>query len=250
MRGCIDSFSIFESEGGVEGLNVFIETLKNKYAKHLNVIEDLKDFIIRSGCKAIEFDTLYGASGISKTDKCVIADKILNNRIEDALYVILHEISHQYQYMKYGKNVMWDAYKSKIDIEEAVDLLMNIELVADRLAILKTNDLLKSNGVENYSKITPFYPNVSRSFFKSHLERLRKSIKDKQIDSIEGVNNMMHDGLKIKPKPIAKAPVRRRPAKLKNEVEIDRILDKLSSTGWSSLTDKEKATLRNASTDK
>ena len=251
MKNFIESFSVFESNVNVNGLDQFIKTLKDNFKSHHNVIDDLKDYILKSGCKAIEFDTLYGASGISKTDKCVIADKILKRPIENALYVILHEVSHQYQYSKYGKNVMWDSYNSNIDIEKAVDLLMNIELVADRLAIVKTKHLLDSNGIKDYKQVTAVYPKLSRQYFKNHLESLRKNVKDKDIQNIDGVNNMMHDELKKKPEPVKfKSYSRPKPKQFKNQTEIDKILDKLSSTGWSSLNDKEKSTLRSASADK
>jgi hypothetical protein len=251
MKNFIKPFSLFESKTNVEGLGQFIKTLKDTFKDHHNVIDDLKDYIVKSGCEAIGFDTLYGASGISKTDKCVIADKILSRPIENALYVILHEVSHQYQYSKYGKDVMWDSYNSNIDIEKAVDLLMNIELVADRLAIIKSKHLLDSNGVKNYKQATAIYPKMSRQYFKSHLESLRKSVNDKDISNIDGVNNMMHDELKKKPEPIKfKSYSKPKPKQFKNQIEIDIILDKLSSTGWSSLTDSEKSTLRKASASK
>tara|TARA_B100000963_G_scaffold349061_1_gene357539 strand:- start:20584 stop:21378 length:795 start_codon:yes stop_codon:yes gene_type:complete len=248
MKNFIETFKIFESKNRVNGLEEFINTLKENFKEYHSVIDDLKSYILKSGCEAIGFDTLYGASGISKTDKCVIADKVLKEPIEKALYVILHEVSHQYQYSKYGKNVMWDSYNSNIDIEKAVDLLMNIELVADRLAIIKTKHLLDSNGVKNYKEVTAVYPKMSRQYFKSHLESLRKSVNDKKIEDVDGVNNMMHNKLKEKPKPIVfKNHNRPKPKQFKNQIEIDRILDKLSDTGWSSLTDSEKSTLRSAS---
>lgn len=251
MKNFIKPFSLFESKTNVEGLEQFIKTLKDTFKENHSVIDDLKDYIVKSGCEAIGFDTLYGASGISKTDKCVISDKILSRPIENVLYVILHEVSHQYQYSKYGKDVMWDSYNSNIDIEKAVDLLMNIELVADRLAIIKSKHLLDSNGVKNYKQATAVYPKMSRQYFKNHLESLRKSVSDKNISNVDGVNNMMHDELKKKPEPIKfKNYSKPKPKQFKNQIEIDTILDKLSSTGWSSLTDSEKSTLRKASTSK
>jgi hypothetical protein len=253
MKNFIKPFLLFESNANVEGLEQFINTLNQAFKKYPNVINDLKSYIIKSGCKAIEFDTLYGASGISKTDKCVIADKILKRPIENALYVILHEVSHQYQYSKYGKNVMWDSYNSNIDIEKAVDLLMNIELVADRLAIVKTKHLLDSNNIKDYRPVTAVYPKMSRQYFKNHLESLRKNVNDKNIQDVDGVNNMMHDELKKKPEPVkfkSYSSPKPKPKQFKNQIEIDRILDKLSSTGWSSLSDKEKSTLRSASANK
>lgn len=253
MKNYIKSFKLFEQGGNVQGLDQFINELKSKFPDHLELLDDLKAFIMQSGCPAIEFDELYGAQGISKTDKCVVNRNTLQKSLENALYTILHEISHQYQYSKYGKDVMWDAYNSDIDIDQAVDLLMNIELVADRLAVLKAIQLLKSNGVTDFKPIKSFYPSVSKNYFKMHLNGLRKAVKDKGIDSIEGANELMYNKLKEKPKGFSfsgnssrKTVVKSR--KSDREIEIDRILDKMSAGGgWSSLTDKEKNFLRSQS---
>ena len=106
MKRYIKSFRIFEQSGNVQGLDQFINELKSKFPDHSNLMDDLKAFIMQSGCPAIEFDELYGAQGISKTDKCIVNRNTLQKSLENALYVILHEISHQYQYAKYGKDVM------------------------------------------------------------------------------------------------------------------------------------------------
>lgn len=253
MKNYIKSFKLFEQGGNVQGLDQFINELRSKFPDHLELLDDLKAFIMQSGCPAIEFDELHGAQGISKTDKCVVNRNTLQKSLENALYTILHEISHQYQYSKYGKDVMWDAYNSNIDVDQAVDLLMNIELVADRLAVLKAIQLLKSNGVTDFKPIKPFYPSVSRSYFKIHLENLRKAVKEKGIDSIEGANELMYNKLKEKPKPFtfsgnSRTNQVKKPRKSDREIEVDRILDKMSAEGgWNSLTDKEKNFLRSQS---
>ena len=249
MKNYIKSFKLFEQGGNVQGLDQFISDLASKFPNNLNVLDDLKAFIIQSGCPAIQFEQLYGAGGISKTDKCIVNSNVLKKSLEEALYVILHEISHQYQYAKYGKDVMWDAYNSTIDIEQATDLLMNIELVADRLAVLKATQLLKSNGVTDFRPITPLYPKVSRSYFKMHLNGLRDMVTKKGVDSIEAANEIMYNKLKEKPVVFTGRPRQTaKPRKSGTEMEIDRILDKMSAEGgWNSLTDKEKNFLRSQS---
>jgi hypothetical protein len=249
MKNYIKSFRLFEAQGSVQGLDEFMKRLNEAFPEHPGVLDDLESYIVSSGCPAIAFETLYGAQGISKTDKCIVSDQVLKSSIEKALYVILHEISHQYQYAKYGKNVMWDAYNSRIDIEQAVDLLMNIELVADRLAVLKTAQILRSNRINDFKPVTSLYKNLSRSYFKSHLEGLRKAVTEKGVDSIEGANEILYNKLKEKPKVFTEHPNRRfsPPRKSEREIKIDAILDKISATGWESLTADEKNYLRSQS---
>ena len=249
MKNYIKSFRLFEAQGSVQGLDEFMKRLNEAFPEHPGVLDDLESYIVSSGCPAIAFETLYGAQGISKTDKCIVSDQVLKSSIEKALYVILHEISHQYQYAKYGKNVMWDAYSSRIDIDQAIDLLMNIELVADRLAVLKATQILRSNRVIDFKPIVSLYKAVNRSYFKSHLESLRDAVTKKGVDSIEGANELMYNKLKEKPKAFTGYSNRqiRTSRKSEREIKIDAILDKISATGWESLTVDEKNYLRSQS---
>ena len=87
------------------------------------------------------------ALGISKTDKCVISTKLLDLPIEYLVYVILHEVSHQYQYTKHGKDIALDVYLDNLNIDNAAQKLLKIEQIADRLAILKLNKLFFNNNL-------------------------------------------------------------------------------------------------------
>lgn len=262
MKNFILSYSLFESSNSVIGLPEFISTLNEAYPGNDDLFKELSDYIINSGCPAIKFEAIYGAQGISKTDECIINKSVLKSNISNVLYVILHEISHQYQYSKYGKNVMWDAYNSNIDIDTAVDLLINIELVADKLAFLKTNNMIRNHNVKNTDKVTPFYNKMDKSYYKKHLERLRDEVSKKGMTSVDQINDYMYNKLKIKP---VQAPAsrigynytntasrgvpRNTPKKntFNNQSEIDKILDKLSKGSWSDLSEKEKNILRSAS---
>jgi len=257
MKNFILNSRLFEASNNTNGLSYFIMALQEAYPGNDDMFQELSDYIVASGCPAIKFDTIYGAMGISKTDECIINKSILSGDLGKTLYTILHEIVHQYQYSKYGKDVVWDAYNSNIDIDEAVNLLMNIELVADRLAVLKANNLLKSHDIKNKTEILPFYSKFDKSYFKSHLEGLREEVKKKGMTSVKEVNEYMYNKLKIKPKPITyrqyNTPTARgtttinKAPTFNNQSIIDKILDKLSAGSWSDLTEKEKNILRAAS---
>jgi hypothetical protein len=244
------SYQLFEASKPVAGLPTFIQTLDANYPDKEGIFEEIAEFITDSGCPSIKFDNLYGAMGISKTDECIIGKSNLGKPIGDILYVILHEIAHQYQYKKYGKDLMWDAYNSNIDIDKAADLLMNIEQVADKLASLKANSLLKEYEIKTERPISTFYSAMGKDYFKRHLVGLRNEVANKNFNSVEDVNEYMYNKLKIKPKPIVYSNIQRKPTVFRNQSVIDEILDKLSDTGWSSLTEIEKSTLRKAGSKK
>ena len=252
------TYRLFEalevSENTTDGLSEFIQEIDAKFPNNTKLLEDLSKFIIKSKCPSIKFDTIYGAMGISKTDECIISKSALSRDLGNLLYVILHEVAHQYQYKKYGKDVMWDAYNSTIDLDTATDLLMNIELVADRLAYLKANAILKDNNIQTKVPIRTVYSKISRDYFKSHLESLRDEVKKKGFTSADDVNEWMYNKLKTKP-PVTQwsrpsYSSRQRTSNstdFQNQSRIDQILDKLSADGWENLTEPEKNTLRAAS---
>ena len=94
-----------------------IQSSKNKIS--YNALQELKQFIVNSNCKSIRFENMsMKALGISKTDECVLSLKVLEIYTEYMLYIILHEVSHQYQYKKYGKNLTLDIY-NELEIELA-----------------------------------------------------------------------------------------------------------------------------------
>jgi hypothetical protein len=234
--------AVLNTNGSTQGLSEFIQEINNSFPNNIELLKDLSSFISSSGCPKIRFDTLYGAMGISKTDECIIDKDTLTRSLGDLLYVILHEIAHQYQYKKYGKDVVWDAYSSNIDIDQAGELLMNIELVADRLAYLKAKSLLKSHNIEEKTPISTFYSNMDKKYFTNYLKKLRDEVKSKNLSSIEEVNEYIYNKLKTKP-----ILPQKQPRIFQNQSKIDKILDKLSARGWSNLTDGEKNTLRAAS---
>ena len=154
-----------------------------------DLLKDLFYFIMNSGCPDIGFEKMSDrAMGISKTDKCIINTKVLSLPIEYLLYIILHEVSHQYQYKKHGKNLVLDVYLESLDLEKAADKLLRIEKIADRLAIKKLKELLIRNGIER--SVQPRYLGKTDSvYIKTYLEKIRKGIILNQLKTIEEIND-------------------------------------------------------------
>ncbi len=175
------------------GLDLFLNILlvaKPNLCK--NIILKLSDFIISSGCIEIEFRKMSSrAMGISKTDICVLNSDVLLIPDEYTLYIILHEISHQYQYKKYGKNIALDIYLDTIDLETAAKKLLAIEQVADRLAIAKLNSILKLN-----KPIVPRYLGITDlAQIKNHLQKIRSEVKELGLSTIEEINDHIQNSI-------------------------------------------------------
>lgn len=178
----------------------FIDIIKNRYF-YINegLFKDLENFIINSGCVNIRFDHMSNkAMGISKPEECVISYKVLNLPIDYTLYIILHEITHQYQYKKYGKDLALEIYRSNTSIDDAIESLLYLEQSADRLALMKLNNIIKKNNTKITVNITPRYLNLNNfDYIRKYIQMVRDEVTDKNYMTIESINEFLHNRIKL-----------------------------------------------------
>jgi hypothetical protein len=172
-----------------------IQSSKNRITD--TAVEELRHFIYNSSCKHIRFEDMsMKALGISKTDECVLSYKVLELYPEYMFYIILHEVSHQYQYKKYGKDLVLDIYNNTLEIESAVDKLLWLEKTADRLAIKKMKyifSICKKKPID----IIPRYLNLTDTeYFKKYILKIREDVKNFELKTIEDINNHIHKTIK------------------------------------------------------
>jgi hypothetical protein len=158
------------------------------------ITEKVQRFIINSQCPKIRFERLRGALGISLTTECVINSSVLSNEFSFVLYVIFHEIAHQYQYSKYGEKFMEKYYYDEITAEEAGSYLHKVETPADRYAISAVKSIL-SNTFET-TKLCPLYKSASPDFIVAHMRVIGKKVKDNNLANIEVINQMIYNSVK------------------------------------------------------
>lgn len=174
------------------GLEAFIKTIQiDKPTLCENTILALIDFIVSSGCRAIEFRKMSNrAMGISKTDICILNYDVLKIPDEYTLYIILHEVAHQYQYRKHGKNLVLDVYLESTPLDEAAKKLLRIEQIADRLAIAKLNNILQENNIRLSKPIISRYlDKTDLTQITNYLNKIRKEISEKDLSTIEEIND-------------------------------------------------------------
>lgn len=179
-------------KSNTRGLETFINTIRiAKPTWCENTIFELSDFIVSSGCKAIEFRKMSNrAMGISKTDACILNLDVLTLLDEYTLYIILHEVAHQHQYTKHGKNLVLDIYLESTPLEEAARKLLWVEQIADRLAIAKLNKILKRNRIELANPIISRYLGLADlTQIKNHLSKIRKDVSERNLSTIEEIND-------------------------------------------------------------
>lgn len=183
----------------MKGLPEFINNIsQSKPFLPKGLIKDLESFIINSGCTSIRFEDMSSkALGLSNYDECILGYKLLSLQFEYVLYIVMHEIVHQYQYKKYGKDVALEIYKSNISLDEAVDKLLYLEKTADRLSIAKMKQLLKKYKVPSNVVIRPRYLDVvDTTYFEKYVTEVRREVLKNNYTTIEDINSYMYNRIK------------------------------------------------------
>jgi hypothetical protein len=180
-----------------KGIDTFIVKISSKY----NISDDLrnyiKKFIEESNCKNIEFVKFkIPALGIALHDGVLINEQILSSRLEHLLFVVFHETAHQYQFKKYGDDVMYSCYLNEITDEEAAKFMKNTEEVADEFAGRKIRQLQKQNLIKNDFISPKMYKNVPINQIKMMINNYREKMKKENVTSHEKISEFFYNMVK------------------------------------------------------
>jgi hypothetical protein len=179
------------------GLGDFIDTLKSKFEISDELVDFIVNFIEKSDCNKIEFANFkYYALGAALHNGVLINNVVLNRPLEFALFVIFHEVAHQYQYKKYGVEKMIEVYNNEISLGDAAKFMKDIELIADNFASRKIRQL-QNMGLIDGNFISPeFYKNVPESQIVNLIKNLRIQLSGRNITSPDDISNYFYNSIK------------------------------------------------------
>jgi len=181
------------------GIDSFIDELLIAYPRLESYIDLVKKFIEDSNCQDIELGTFrFPASGISLHNKVVINKRILKNTLENTLFVIFHEVAHQYQYKKYGSSMMHRFYVGEVDMDEAVRFLKYTENVADQFGLRKCREFVKLGLLTKEYVPKGGYDNYSDMMFVNYLNMLRDKIKGSGETDDEKISECLYNWAIVK----------------------------------------------------
>ena len=181
---------------------VGIDNFLNKMVSSYPETEDFKDIIIstieESRCKEIKIEPIKNGFGISLSDKLVLSPIIFNFSLSRFLFILFHELAHQYQFKKYGEEIMYDVYNNKITVEEAALFMKNVEDVADEFGVRKLQQLRRL-GFINYKdiEIDKGYENATPSRFYFLIDQVRKLLKEKNITDSSEISEILYNWVKV-----------------------------------------------------
>ena len=179
-----------------EGIDSFLDEISSKHNMSDELKDFVKQFIEESDCKRINFSRFkMGVMGLALESGVLINSVALNHPLPFLLFLIFHEVAHQYQFKKYGEDVMYDCYLGEISEREAAEFMKHTEEVADDFAFRKIRQLQKLNLIGPYTP-PQMYKNVPIQQITMMVNNYREDMIRKNIDSPKKVSEYFYNMVK------------------------------------------------------
>jgi hypothetical protein len=179
-----------------EGIDSFLDEISSKHNMSDELKDFVKQFIEESDCKRINFSGFkMPAMGLALESGVLINKMALNGQLPFLLFLIFHEVAHQYQFKKYGEDIMYDCYLGDISEREAAEFMKHTEEVADDFASRKIRQLQKLNLIGPYTP-PQMYKNVPIQQITIMINNYREDMRRKNIDSPKKVSEYFYNMVK------------------------------------------------------
>jgi len=176
-----------------QGIDRFIDELSNTHELSDELKTFVKKFIEESQCKKIDFSKFkIDALGLALHTGVLINSLTLKKPLPFLLFVIFHEVAHQYQFKKYGDDEMYHFYLGDVTEKEAAEFMKKTEEVADEFASRKIRELQKRGLIGSFTP-PQVYKNVSIQQISWMLNNFKKDMRKKNIDSPEKISEYFYN---------------------------------------------------------
>jgi hypothetical protein len=180
-------------------IDSFLNKIMARYPQTEKFIGDIKSFIENSDCKKVEVAKFkYPALGLALHNGVLFNEVVFNQPLPNFLFIIFHEIAHQYQYKKYGDDKMYEFYLGEIDVKDAAIAMKEIEMIADEFASRKVREFVKLGFISqpNNSALLQ-YKNVPLPHFEALISQTKQTIKDKGVSSFDDIADIFYNMIKV-----------------------------------------------------
>ena len=182
-----------------DGVTVFLNKIQAEYDISDSLYTELMEFIEKSNCKKIEFAKFnYPALGLALHNGVLINSNMIGDNLSFLIFVIFHEVAHQFQFKKYGDKIMYGVYSGDVSIDEAAKFMKHTEEVADEFAMRKIRELQKKGLIDNNYRANSPYRNISVQSIKSMIIRFREELERKDITSPNDISKYFYNMIKSK----------------------------------------------------
>jgi hypothetical protein len=181
-----------------EGESEFIKVLDDKYGLSDELKLEISNSLKSSECKNVSFQRIHNAAGLALWNRLVLNPDMLTYRLSKVLFVLFHEMAHQYQFKKYGKDKMLEYFNEEISLSDAAKFLQNTEKVADEFAVRKVKSLERKGLIKlNDYDIQRGYEHMNISQFENLISHFRKMLEQKNITGSEKISEFLYNMVKI-----------------------------------------------------
>jgi len=182
-----------------DGITIFLNKIQAEYDISDSLYVEMLDFIEESGCKKIEFAKFnYPALGLALHNGVLINSNMIGDNLSFLIFVIFHEVAHQFQFKKYGDKIMYGVYSGDVSIDEAAKFMKHTEEVADEFAMRKIRELQKKGLIDDNYRANSPYRNISVQSIKSMIIRFRDDLESKNITSPNDISKYFYNMVKSK----------------------------------------------------
>ena len=180
-----------------ENIESFLDTLQKRFPEVSKFRDVLFDFIEKSECKKIEYGRMkVSVGGLALHNGVLINENVLDRSLGDNIFVIFHEIAHQYQFKKYGADKMYELYIGEMSLKDGVEFMKKVELVADEFATRKIKQLQKMGFLDKNYESPQVYKNVPDFQFSMLIDNFKRTFKQKGVTNPEQVSTTIYNMFK------------------------------------------------------
>ena len=183
-----------------QGTDSFLTQIMETYPETESFINDIEKFIKNSNCKKIEVAKFkYPALGLAVHNGVLFNEVIFKQKLPDFLFIIFHEIAHQYQYKKYGDEKMYEFYLDETDVKDAAIAMKQIEIIADEFANRKVREFINLGFINNPNKKSLFsiYKDVPLYQFENLITQTKDTIKSKNVSGFDKIAELFYNMIKV-----------------------------------------------------
>lgn len=183
-----------------QGIDSFLTQIMETYPETESFINDIEKFIKNSNCKKIEVAKFkYPALGLAVHNGVLFNEVIFKQKLPDFLFIIFHEIAHQYQYKKYGDEKMYEFYLDETDVKDAAIAMKQIEIIADEFANRKVREFINLGFINNPNKKSLFsiYKDVPLYQFENLITQTKDTIKSKNVSGFDKIAELFYNMIKV-----------------------------------------------------
>jgi hypothetical protein len=181
-----------------EGESEFIKILEDRY----DLSEELKSEIINTfklgECKNVKFQKIKMGDGLALGNRLILNPSILNYSLGRALFILFHEMAHQYQFKKYGKEKMMELYEDHISILDAAKFMYDTEKVADEFAVRKLKSLERKGLVTlEKSDTRKGYEYATIPMLERIISQFRNELRVNNVSGHDQVSEFLYNMVKM-----------------------------------------------------